>query len=138
MSETVTCCREWERTVDLFGHPVIRYADDGGTHATLPLDEGPVHCTWCGARFSVRADGTVELGPSQDRLLAALHAELADGAHDCPMYYTAWQCTATPETHDCEMGLVELCWLLYFGLAATYAEAQELWARMEEAANSDG
>lgn len=133
MNETVKCCREWVVAPSELGGATLTYERDG---CTWQIRTG-MHCMWCGARFTLRGDGEVEVGPSVAKLLAALHAELADGAHDCPMDYTDWQCTATPETHDCEMGLVELCWLLYYGLAATYAEAQELWARMEEAAHAD-
>ena len=76
--------------------------------------------------------GAVEVSPSVEKLLAALALELADHG-DCPMDYSDWPCPATPETHDCEMGPAALCWLIYYGLADTYAEAAVLWARMEEA-----
>lgn len=77
--------------------------------------------------------GEVEVGPSEAKLLVALALELSDHG-DCPMDYSDWKCPATPETHDCESGPAELCWLIYYGLATTYADAQALWERMGEAA----
>ena len=98
-----------------------------------PNDCGFAHCPGeCGCRLSVVA-GEPAVGPSVAKLLAALALELSDHG-DCPMDYSDWPCPAAPETHDCEGGPVELCWLLYYGLADTYAEAAVLWARMEEAA----
>jgi len=85
----------------------------------------------CGCRLSV-VDGEPVVGLSQGRLLAALALELG-GHEDCPGEFTDWTCPATLATHNCEAGPVELCWLLYYGLAATYAEAQALWKRMEAA-----
>jgi hypothetical protein len=113
---------------------VTRYLSD----STEPDDPKEIivpvaHCPGeCGCRLSV-VDGEPVVGPSVAKLLAALALELSDHG-DCPMDYSDWPCPAAPETHDCEGGPVELCWLLYYGLAATYADAQALWARMEDAA----
>lgn len=79
--------------------------------------------------------GAVEVSPSVEKLLVALALELSDHG-DCPMDYSDWKCPATPETHDCESGPAELCWLIYIGLATTYSDAAALWARMEEAAHA--
>lgn len=136
-NETVTCCREWMQTTDLYGNPILRHERGDGTgYSIIPLDDGPAHCYWCGARFTLRETGEVQVGPSVAKLLAALALELSDHG-DCPMDYSDCPCPAAPETHDCEGGPVELCWLLYYGLAATYADAQALWARMEEAAKCE-
>ena len=137
-SETVKCCREWEQTVDLFDHSVIRYTDEAGGHATLPLDDGPVHCTWCGARFTLLEDGAVDVGPSQEKLLEVLRRAIGECVGwECPADMD-YQCVGNPdgqadgpEHADCT-GIPEVCWMTYCGMG--YDEAAELWRRMEEAA----
>jgi len=133
-SETVKCCREWAVTPSELGGVTLTYERDG---CTWQIRTG-MHCMWCGARFRLRPDGTVEVGPSEVALLRALANELS--GNDCPGddCDDNWQCPATPATHDCEAGPVELCWLIYYGLSATYEQAAALWARMNEAAKGDG
>lgn len=97
---------------------------------------GSVYCKDCADALLGGETGAVEVSPSVEKLLAALALELSDHG-DCPMDYSDWQCPATPETHDCEMGPAALCWLIYYGLVDTYTEAQTLWARMEDAAHAD-
>jgi hypothetical protein len=77
------------------------------------------HCIHCGARFTLLADGTVQVGPSEAALLAALYraivAALVDAVDDLRF-------------RD------EACWFMRkWGLATTDAEAADLWARMKEA-----
>ncbi len=117
---------------------VVRYfiGCAGATNSAGEIIVPVAHCPGeCGCRLSV-VDGEPVVGPSVAKLLAALALELSDHG-DCPMDYSDWPCPAAPETHDCEGGPVELCWLLYYGLAATYADAAELWKRIREAAKSD-
>ena len=63
MSETVKCCREWAVTPSELGGVTLTYERDG---CTWQIRTG-MHCMWCGARFTLREDGTVEVGPSYDR-----------------------------------------------------------------------
>lgn len=139
-SETVKCaCGPWQCDRHTQGTVVLKPEADprcGATWLTLRTSRPVGYCADCGARFTLLASGDVEVGPSQDQLLVALALELSDHG-DCPMDYSDWKCPATPETHDCESGPVELCWLIYYGLATTYAEAQALWKRMEEASKCE-
>ena len=103
---------------------------NGPARACIATERNAGHCPGkCGCRLSV-VDGEPRVGPSQNRLLAALAEELG-GHEDCPGDYANWPC---PGTHDCETGPAALCWLLYYGLATTYADAQAMWARTKEAA----
>lgn len=116
-NETVTCCREWMQTTDLYGNPILRHERGDGTgYSIIPLDDGPAHCYWCGARFTLRETGEVQVGPSVEKLLAALYREM-----------NRHRCEITPEHIAAPV-------LRSYGLAATYADAQALWARMEDAA----
>ena len=120
-NETVTCCREWMQTTGLYGNPILRHERGDGTgYSIIPLDDGPAHCYWCGARFTLRETGEVQVGPSVAKLLAALYREMNRHRREIMPEHIA----ATV--------------LRSYGLATTYAEAAELWARMEEAAKSDG
>ena len=115
-NETVTCCREWMQTTDLYGNPILRHERGDGTgYSIIPLDDGPAHCYWCGARFTLRETGEVQVGPSVAKLLAALYREMNRHRREIMPEHIA----ATV--------------LRSYGLATTYAEAAELWARMEEA-----
>lgn len=143
-SETVECCREWESTTDAFGHPVMRYAWRTLGAASLPMDDGPVHCTWCGARFTLTEAGEVEVGPSEAKLLAALQGMIGV-VGGCPkVCLPRVGCPANspapPPGEACRVDNDngwQACWLLHYGLASTYAEAAALWERMGEAAKSD-
>lgn len=191
-SETVKCCREWI-VLPHWGNP---------KSVGLQYDYEPVvrlgpgeqyHCRYCGARFTLAEDGTVEVGPSVAELDARLEDEIRcreateTEAGECDMALE--RCNArvdeleanlvVAEDDVVEDGTVEVgpsaeklmaalyreiclygkcpgelqdfacpqeheadkhgpCWLIYYGLADTYADAAELWKRMEEAAKSDG
>ena len=82
MSETVECCHS--------------------------VPERGKHCIHCGARFTLRPDGSVEVGPSQEKLLAAL-----------------WKALMEFEDYDD----VNCLWLIRWGLADTAEQAAALWKR---------
>ena len=76
-NEIVTCCREWAHLGPM---SVDRAALVSGPNDSMFLTrELPVrHCHWCGARFTLREDGTVEVGPSYDRCNAERIREADD------------------------------------------------------------
>jgi len=176
---TVTCCREWA-ILPHWGNPqsVGLQHEDAPIVRISPGEQ--YHCLKCGARFTLREDGTVEVGPSmqqleriveaahlspealnavaahtqqleqcgyaleigmvglkaeneqlnasQEKLLAALYREICLYGQ-CPGELQDFAC---PQEHEADKH--GPCWLIYYSLAATYADAQALWARMEEAA----
>jgi hypothetical protein len=111
---------------------------------------GHGHCPDCGARFTLLPNGTVDVGPSQEKLLAGyrraiedLHGECPhdecpmDFGHDCPFPHDS----CCDGDGDCVRAVDhegKPCWLARWGLATTYADAAALLARMEEAGKSDG
>jgi len=90
------------------------------------------------------------VGPMQNRLLAGYRRAVEDlhnswPQDECPMdfnhdcQFPADACCDSDG--DCQRAARHegrCCWLGKWGLADTYAEAAVLWARMEEAAKSDG
>lgn len=145
-SETVKCCREWA-VLPCWGNPqsVGLQHDDAPVVRIGPGEQ--CHCPDCGARFTLRETGEVQVGPSVAKLLAALHNAIAQlrrdrPDEDCLIVWT--ECPFDAELDalcDADGGCPALgtpaadaCWLGKWGLATTYADAQALWARMEEAA----
>ena len=137
-SETVKCCREWAVYADNVGAAILVHADSDAGEERIKLPQGEhEHCRKCGARFSLRADGTVEVGPSQDRLLAALYnmVEMAwfpgcpgDLEWPCPCGATCTEDVACERDPD-------LCALEWAGL--TESEAAALWKWMKEVASDE-
>lgn len=121
--KTVECCRGWTVRDGLASQPdarlvIVKPMKQGFSEMLVLTDSEPVrHCERCGARFTLAEDGTVEAGPSEAKLLAALQEALFEVADA-----VCW---------DDEM----LWYIRAWGLAATYADAQALWARMGEAAS---
>lgn len=146
MNETVTCCREWAVYVDNAGTTMLVHADSEVGEERIKLPPGEhAHCRKCGARFTLLADGTVDVGPSQDRLLAGYRRAVEDlhnswPQDECPMDFNhdcqfpadaccdVWYCRRAARHEG------RCCWLGKWGLATTYVDAQTLWARMEDAA----
>lgn len=134
---TVTCCREWA-ILPHWGNP---------KSVGLQYDYEPVvrlgpgeqyHCRYCGARFTLLPSGEVQVGPSAEKLLAGYRRaveDLCDGLSDydeCPsdLGYTCPLGVDNCRRASGQTG--KFCWLVRWELATTYAEAAELWKRMEE------
>lgn len=138
-------------------------ADDVQQIERIPCDVGDIFSRWSfeTSRIYTRYDtlgeyadalggetdtetGEVEVGPSEAKLLAALQGMIGV-VGGCPkVCLPRVGCPANspapPPGEACRVDNDngwQPCWLLHYGLATTYADAQALWERMEEAAKSD-
>jgi len=139
------------QTTGLYGNPILRHERGDGTgYSIIPLDDGSAHCYWCGARFTLLADGTVEVGPSVEKLLAGIKrivSRLSRNTHNCPRD-TGVGCPYCLEpdgdlddTDECDpldrdADQVARCWIAV-GWPEYINDTRALWARMEEAAKCE-
>ena len=149
MSETVTCCREW--AVRKGVSPILVLWPADGVYddmIALSADVPSSHCRLCGARFTLRPDGTAEVGPSVEKLLAGIKrivSRLSRNTHNCPRD-TGVGCPYCLEpdgdlddTDECDpldrdADQVARCWIAV-GWPEYINDTRALWARMEEAAS---